>query len=246
MIDKDRVVLITGGANGIGKSIAMSYANEGYKVVIFDIDNVKGRDLEAHIHGKDQHCKFYKVDLSDANQLIASMDEVYRLYQNVDILINNAAISDFIDLDEITIDAWDKIINVNLRSPFITSKEFYQRYNGGYGRIINIASTRATMSEPGTEPYSASKGGIVALTHSLAISMSKTDITVNAISPGWIHNGDYDELNIDDHNQHPSKRVGRPDDIARACLFLTDDKNDFINGENIVIDGGMTKKMIYE
>lgn len=101
------------------------------------------------------------------------------------------------------------------------------------------------MSEPGTEAYSASKGGIIALTHAMAITASKKSITVNSISPGWIHNGDYADLSDSDHSQHPSGRVGKPDDIAKACLFLTMADNDFINGENIVVDGGMTKKMIY-
>ena len=117
--------------------------------------------------------------------------------------------------------------------------------NGG-GVIINIASTRALMSEPDSEAYAASKGGIVALTHALAASLAPDRIRVNCISPGWIETGDYSQLREEDHHQHLSGRVGRPDDIARACLFLSSSENDFINGENIVIDGGMTRRMIYE
>jgi hypothetical protein len=101
------------------------------------------------------------------------------------------------------------------------------------------------MSEPNSEAYAASKGGIVSLTHALALSLSAENMTVNAISPGWIQNDNYGALTENDHKQHPSQRVGKPEDIARACLFLTDDKNDFINGQNIIVDGGMTKKMIY-
>jgi NAD(P)-dependent dehydrogenase (short-subunit alcohol dehydrogenase family) len=101
------------------------------------------------------------------------------------------------------------------------------------------------MSEPNSEAYAASKGGIVALTHALALSLSAKNFTVNAISPGWIENNHYEKLSVEDHGQHPSKRVGKPEDIARACIFLADDQNDFITGQNIVIDGGMTKKMIY-
>jgi hypothetical protein len=101
------------------------------------------------------------------------------------------------------------------------------------------------MSESGTEAYSASKGGVFSLTHSLSISLSPYNITVNSISPGWIENYNYESLTKEDHLQHPSKRVGEPDDIARMVLFICDEKNDFINGENIVIDGGMTRKMIY-
>lgn len=108
-----------------------------------------------------------------------------------------------------------------------------------------MASTRYLMSEPNSEAYAASKGAIVSLTHALAISLSEFNITVNCISPGWIDTGHYGDLRPEDHKQHPSGRVGKPEDIARTCLFLCDPANDFINGQNIVVDGGMTKKMIY-
>ena len=111
---------------------------------------------------------------------------------------------------------------------------------------MNIASTRALMSERDTFPYSASKGGIISLTHSLAISLGVDHIRVNAISPGWIETVAYDTLTFADHSQHPSGRVGKPEDIARACLYLTDPENDFVTGINMVVDGGMTRKMIYE
>jgi NAD(P)-dependent dehydrogenase (short-subunit alcohol dehydrogenase family) len=102
------------------------------------------------------------------------------------------------------------------------------------------------MSEPDSEAYAASKGGIVALTHALAASFAPDHIRVNCISPGWIETGDYSKLRDTDHSQHLSGRVGKPDDIARACLYLTEDGNDFVNGTNLIIDGGMTRKMIYE
>ena len=114
------------------------------------------------------------------------------------------------------------------------------------GAIINLASTRAFMSEPHSESYAASKGGVVALTHALASSLSEYNITVNSISPGWIETGDYKALKESDHAQHFSNRVGKPDDIARACLYLANPENNFITGTNLTIDGGMTKKMIYE
>lgn len=120
------------------------------------------------------------------------------------------------------------------------------RENQEGGAIVNIASTRALMSEPNSEGYAATKGGIVAITHALASSLSNDKITVNAISPGWIHTGDYTQLTDIDHSQHFSKRVGKPDDIARACLYLTARENNFVTGANLVVDGGMTKKMIYE
>jgi NAD(P)-dependent dehydrogenase (short-subunit alcohol dehydrogenase family) len=119
------------------------------------------------------------------------------------------------------------------------------RKNAKGGAIVNIASTRALMSEPNSEAYAASKGGILSLTHALAVSLAGDHIRVNAISPGWIETGDYGKLRQIDHAQHPAGRVGKPDDIARACLYLCHDENDFITGTNIVIDGGMTRKMIY-
>ena len=114
-----------------------------------------------------------------------------------------------------------------------------------FGRIVNICSTRYLMSEPGSEGYAASKGGIYSLTHALALSLAEWHITVNSISPGWICTGDYEQLRPEDHAQHPSGRVGKPEDIARMCLFICQEENDFMNGENVTIDGGMTKKMIY-
>jgi NAD(P)-dependent dehydrogenase (short-subunit alcohol dehydrogenase family) len=142
---------------------------------------------------------------------------------------------------------WDDVINTNLRSTFFCSKEAAKimRKNSAGGFIVNIASTRASMSEPGSEAYAATKGGIVALTHALAASFSEERIKVNSISPGWIETKDYENLRKVDHDQHLSKRVGTPADIAKACFYLTDPENDFITGSNIVVDGGMTRKMIY-
>jgi NAD(P)-dependent dehydrogenase (short-subunit alcohol dehydrogenase family) len=120
------------------------------------------------------------------------------------------------------------------------------RKNEEGGAIVNIASTRAMMSEPNSEAYAASKGGAVGITHALAASFAEDGITVNCISPGWIETGDYSQLRDADHEQHFSNRVGKPDDIARACLYLTARENNFVNGVNLVVDGGMTRKMIYE
>ena len=132
-----------------------------------------------------------------------------------------------------------------MRSVFLCSREAAKRMKNG-GAIISMASTRAQMSEPFTEAYAASKGGIVSITHALSASFAPLNITVNCISPGWIDTGNYGELREEDHAQHFSNRVGKVEDIARMCMFLADKENNFINGENITIDGGMTKKMIYE
>ncbi|RKD33464.1 SDR family NAD(P)-dependent oxidoreductase [Thermohalobacter berrensis] len=244
---KNKIVLVTGGANGIGKAIAKAYLDFGAKVIIADKDKEKGIKLEKDYNEKGYELFFYEIDLKQGNKIVEMIDFIVNKYDKIDILVNNAGISKSKSIYDLSIEEWDEILNVNLRSYFITSREFarHMRKKGG-GCIINIASTRYLMSEPNWEAYAASKGGIVALTHALAITLGKEKIRVNSISPGWIQNDNYDKLRPIDHNQHPSKRVGKPQDIARACLFLSDENNDFINGENIVIDGGMTKKMIYE
>ena len=117
---------------------------------------------------------------------------------------------------------------------------------GIHGSIVNMSSTRSVMSEPGSEAYASSKGGVAGLTHALALSTSESRITVNAISPGWIETGDCRDLRDVDHEQRPSKGLGKPEDIARACLYLTDERNDFVTGVDLMVDGGMTRKMIYE
>lgn len=178
------------------------------------------------------------------------MQRIFLVWGDIDILINNAGISEFSPITETSVEDFDKILSVNLRPAFITSRLLAihrksQSTANPFGRIINICSTRYLMSEPGSEGYAASKGGIYSLTHALALSLSEWHITVNSIAPGWIQNNHYEQLRPEDHTQHPSGRVGKPEDIARMCLFLSQEENDFINGENITIDGGITKKMIY-
>lgn len=243
---QDKVVLVTGGANGIGRAIGWAYLKLGAAVVLADIDETKGNELQEQYLAMGYNAFFYKIDLCNVQEIDKLFETVLDKYQRIDILINNAGKSNFKSLYELSITEWDEIINLNLRAAFAAAQQFARHTRGtSYARIINIASTRYLMSEANTEAYAASKGGIVALTHALAISLSAENVTVNAISPGWIENNHYEQLTENDHRQHPSKRVGQPEDIAAMCLFLTEEKNDFINGENIVIDGGMTKKMIY-
>jgi len=244
---RNKVVIVTGGANGIGKGITLAYVKEGAKVVIADIDRNLGLVLEKEIKKSNGEVSFFYTDVSKPKDIKKLMEFTINRYGKIDILINNAGISEWANPYELDVEKWDYIINVNLRSVFLCSREAAKHMrNTGGGAIVNMASTRAFMSEPNTEAYSASKGGIVALTHALAVSFADDNIRVNSISPGWIETGDYSKLREIDHKQHLSGRVGKPDDIGNMCLFLTDDRNDFINGENIIVDGGMTKKMIYE
>ncbi|WP_017728178.1 glucose 1-dehydrogenase [Halalkalibacterium ligniniphilum] len=242
-----RIVIVTGAGQGIGKAVAKEFAEHGDYVILCDVNKEQIEALAKEIHYNGGHGDAVLCDVSKPEQIETMISYVNETYGRIDVVINNAGISRWKSLFDITVEEWDKVIHTNLRSVFLCTREAAKimRNNGG-GAVINLASTRATMSEPNSEAYAASKGGVVALTHALAASLQNEGIRVNAISPGWIHTGDENELRSIDHEQHFSKRVGVPSDIARACLFLADEKNDFINGENLVIDGGMTRKMIYE
>ena len=243
---KGKVVIITGAGKGIGCQLALRYANEGASVILAEIDLKTGRETENLISGNGGNALFVKTDVSDHNDIEELFKVVSSKFKRCDILINNAGISIWKSPLDLSVNEWDKVINTNLRSTFLCSREAAKlmKENGG-GSIINIASTRAFMSEPGSEAYAATKGGIVALTHALAASFAEYNIRVNCISPGWIETGDYSKLSEADHKQHFSGRVGRPEDIAKACFYLTAPENEFTNGTNIIIDGGMTRKMIY-
>lgn len=241
-----RRVFVTGGASGIGKAIVSAFANAGCRVAFCDCDEQAGRQT-AETTGS----QFHPLDVADADALAQCMNRLFRAWGDIDIVINNVGISRQQDIADTSIDDFDRIVAVNLRSAFVTAKMLAEHRRSlpaenPFGRIINICSTRYLMSEPGWECYAASKGGIHSLTHALAASLSPLRITVNAISPGWIQTSGYESLFERDHEQHLSRRVGQPDDIARICLFLCLPENDFVNGENIVADGGMTRKMIYE
>lgn len=239
-------VFVTGGASGIGREIVRAFRQENCQVSFCDIDRKRGAET-----AQSTGAKYYYTDVADAVSLTACLDAVLADRGDLDVIVNNAGIFTTSPITETTVEDFDRVISVNLRPVFITARRLaIHRHNlaepNPYGgRIINIASTRALMSEASTEPYSASKGGIVALTHSLMMSLAEWNITVNAISPGWIETDATAVHSEADRLQHPSRRVGTPADIARLALFLAEPANDFINGQNLTVDGGMTRKMIY-
>lgn len=244
---QDKKVFITGGASGIGKAIVQAYCIAGADVTFCDIKDHEASELCAKL--QQYKCSYINVDVSDEGQLSEVFQQLLNDKKGIDILINNVGVGNFKPIIDLSVEEFDKVLDINLRPVFILSKliaMFREKHEAKFGRIINLASTRYLMSEAGTEAYSASKGAIVSLTHALAISLSKYNITVNCISPGWIETEDYSQLKAIDHSQHPSNRVGKPEDIARMCIYLSQPENDFVNGQNFVIDGGMTKKMIYE
>ncbi len=234
----NRRVFVTGGAHGIGRSIVEAFLRAGDYVAYCDLKD-----------GSIAGATFYQVDVTDKVSLQNCLQRVAMDWGDIDVIVNNVGIGGFKSLTEVSIEEFDHVIHTNLRSAFITAR-FLARLrnenrNHTYGRIINLCSSRYLMSEAGTEAYSASKGGISSMTHALAISLAPMHITVNAIAPGWIHVNESEVLRPVDHEFHPSGRVGQPEDIARAVIFLCEAENNFINGQTITIDGGVTKKMIY-
>ncbi len=227
----DQVVLVTGAARGIGRAVAAAFADEGARVIGADV--APGEPLSG--------VTYTQCDVSDeaqVQQLMAGIGPVLH------VLVNNAGVSQFGPLETTSVAQFDRVIAINLRGSYLCARYAAPLLRAASGAIINIASTRALMSEPGGEAYGASKGGLLALTHALAVSLGP-DVRVNAISPGWIDVKGA-PLTAADHAQHPAGRVGQPADIAQACLFLGSAKEaGFLTGQNLVIDGGMTKRMIY-
>lgn len=243
---KNKIVIVTGAGSGIGKCVAHTYAEQGAQVIIAERNAASGKSCEESIRLKNGKALFIKTDVGVPADIVNLMSDVKKTFGTIDILINNAGYGCWKSPYDISVDEWDEIIQTNLRGCFLCSREASKiMRKNARGSIVNIASTRALMSEANSEAYAASKGGIVALTHALSASLAKDNIQVNCISPGWIATENYEKLREEDHLQHFSNRVGVPADIANACLFLTNPENNFINGQNIVIDGGMTKKMIY-
>ena len=172
------------------------------------------------------------------------MIETIERFGQLDGVVSNAGIMIRKPIRQLTIAEWRRVLDVNLTAAFLLAKAAERPLTQTKGAFVSIASTRAAMSEPNTEAYSASKGGLVALTHALAISLAP--VRVNCVSPGWIATKDYDKLRRKDHAQHPAGRVGRPEDIAEVVAWLLDgERSGFVTGANFTIDGGMTRKMIY-
>lgn len=244
---QNKTVIVTGAGNGIGSVIAAHYARQGAAVALWDRDAEGLRTVQESLEKECFKVISRVIDLTNPDEIVTGFEQDGGTLGRIDVLINNAGLGHTQSPYELAVDDWDYVLNTNLRGTFLCAREAAKvMRTQGRGAIVNIASTRALMSEPNTEAYAASKGGILALSHALAISLGPDHITVNAISPGWIETGDYSQLKTTDHAQHPAGRVGKPDDIARACLYLTNPDNDFITGTNLVIDGGMTRKMIYE
>ncbi len=251
MANNKKTAVITGGAQGIGLCHVKEFLKSGYNVACADPDKEAGIEMmKALKAGKKL---FYSdCDVSSEKEAIKFIGSAIRKFNGIDVLINNAGIGINKPVTELTLKEWNRVIGVNLTSAFLCAKHSAKHLEKSGGVIINTASTRAIMSEKNTEAYSATKGGILALTHALAVSLGPK-IRVNSISPGWIEVSDWKKKkdfkipvhSEADKSQHPAGRVGTPYDISKLALFLASEDAGFITGQNFVVDGGMTKKMIY-
>ncbi|MDD2337453.1 MAG: glucose 1-dehydrogenase [Geobacteraceae bacterium] len=247
----NRIAIITGGAQGIGKSITKAFLEKGWTAVIADTDREAGEETAREFDTLGT-ITFIQTDVSEEKQVERLVEKTILLFGRIDALINNAGISINKPLTTLTIEEWNRVLGTNLTGIFLCAKHSCSHLQRVGGCIINIASTRAFMSEACTEAYSASKGGVVALTHALAVSLG-SGIRVNCISPGWIETGLWKKksrritpaLSAEDHLQHPAGRVGTPEDISSLVLYLVSTEASFLTGSNLIADGGMTRKMMY-
>ncbi len=246
-----RVALVTGAAQGIGAATVAAFAREGATVVIVDSHAAFGRRRAAEIRAAGGKAWFVKADVGRPADVRRMVGEAAKRFRRLDALVNNVGIGSGGPFQRRPIREWDRVLAANLRSAWLASQCAEPLLSRSRGAIVSVASSRALQSEPHTEPYSASKGGILALTHSLAVTLSGR-VRVNCVLPGWIvtdrwhYDGFRTAVTRADNEQHPAGRVGRPEDIAAAVLFLCSDEAGFITGARLVVDGGMTVKMIYE
>jgi len=230
-----KTILITGGAQGIGRGCADYFLNAGWNVTAVDVRTIEPGDRLEAVLGD--------TALEETAKL--AVRKTIERFGRLDALINNAGVSTIgkFKVEELPLEEWNRVLGINLTGYFLMAKHAAPFLRAAKGAIVNIASTRALMSEPDGEAYAASKGGIVALTHALAVSLGP-DVRVNCISPGWIETRRDAVHSEADRTQHPAGRVGVPQDIAELADYLI--SAGFVTGQNFIADGGMTKKMIYE
>lgn len=244
--------MVTGGGQGIGRAITERLLQEGLSVVIGEIDQEAGEEcVEALSALGEVHA--VPTDVSDERAVKRLVSETQKRFKRLDYLVNNVGIAVNTSLDELSLEAWRRVLDTNLTAMFLTVKYAAPLLRQAKGAVVNIASTRALMSEPNTEAYAASKGGVLALTHALAMSLAP-NVRVNALSPGWIEVRDWQKAStrqsvqhrLEDRAQHPVGRVGTPHDVASMVAYLLSQESGFVTGQNMVVDGGMTRKMIYQ
>ncbi|WP_341938736.1 SDR family oxidoreductase [Marinimicrobium sp. C2-29] len=253
MIDNPKVALVTGAAQGIGRGIVHCLLERNWRVVLFDIDEAAGQQyLEQLAEGR--AATFIAGDVANEADVRRCLEQTLEWGGRLDALVNNAGLADPHSgpVEELALADWQRRLDVNLTGPFLMAKHAVPALRATRGAIVNISSTRAWQSEPQCESYAASKGGVVALTHALAMSLGP-DVRVNSISPGWIdvraQQADAPDnlkpLPDNAHAQHPAGRVGKAEDIGSLAAYLASSEAAFITGQDFIVDGGMTRKMIY-
>lgn len=240
-----KVALVTGAGRGIGYGIALKLLSEGYAVVLADIDGASAAEAAGRLAAPERVLPM-QADVSDEESVAAMVQGSVARFGRLDLMVNNAALAGAhaAPVHELPLEEWSRVIATNLTGVFLCAKHAVPHLKKSRGSIVNISSTRALQSEADTEAYSASKGGVLALTHALAMSLGP-EVRVNCVSPGWIHNVAESELRPEDHAQHPVGRVGHAEDVAEMVAYLASSRAGFITGQNFVVDGGMTRKMIY-
>jgi NAD(P)-dependent dehydrogenase (short-subunit alcohol dehydrogenase family) len=246
-----QAVLITGGAQGIGRGVARRFLQGGWRVILFDVDAEALAETRQDLAGLGEVMTI-AGDVGSEDDIRRAGAGVRSEIGRLDALVNNAGIGINRPLADLTLEQWNRVLAVNLTGAFLCSRELAPLLREARGAIVNIASTRALQSEANTEAYAASKGGLVALTHALAVSLGPA-VRVNCICPGWIDTSTLQKrsrrqaavLSAADHAQHPCGRVGTPDDIAAMVWYLAREEAGFVTGAHFVLDGGMTHKMIY-
>lgn len=249
-----KVAVVTGAGQGIGRAIAARFLDEGARVALFEVDRERGEDAREELSSRGE-ARLEVVDVSRGDEVARAVGETVAWAGRLDVVVNDAAttLGFGVPLEELDPDDFRRALDVNLVGPMLLSRAAAPHLKKAGGAIVNLTSTRAAMSEPHTEAYAASKGGLTALTHALAISLGPA-VRVNAIAPGWIATDAWKpraergepSLRPVDHAQHPVGRVGVPEDVASLAVYLSSGEAGFVTGQVFTIDGGMTRKMIYE
>ena len=244
-----RTAIITGGAQGIGRGIAMRLAREGAAVALVDIQADAGQQLTESLNAEGHSAAFFACDVTEESAVMAMVRDVLTWTGNIDYLINNAGASPRRDLMETTYAEWQRLLNLNLGSQFLCARACFDALRATHGAIVNIASLHAWSTVRGLSAYAAAKGGVVALTNSLAIEFAP-DVRVNGVAPGLIETeawyaavGDVDAARAQRLPYHLVGRLGQPADIAGPVAFLLSEDAAFINGVTLPVDGGLTSQL---
>ena len=247
-----RVALVSGGAQGIGQAIAALFQREGARVVILDCDRAAGHTTEMQLNAQIPSLPvcFVEADLRHPGQIQEAVTAVQRVHGHLDVLVNNAGVEIDKPLEALTLEDWNRVIEINLRGAFVLTQAAIPLFPDGGGAIVNISSIHASHAFPGSIPYACSKAGMVALTRNLALELAGRRIRANCISPGYIdtrlweqylrNSTDPEGVSRQTTDLHPLRRRGMPSDISQAALFLASDSSEFVTGIDLVVDGGLT------